>query len=224
MDVLWLLFDVIGTIAFAISGALLGIQRRMDIFGILILALVTAIGGGIVRDVLVGRIPPTSLQTGLYISITLVTVGIVFMMYRYGWNRYLESKGMTKIYLTADALGLASFTITGASVGIATNPHNLVLAVILGVVTAVGGGIIRDILAHRTPSVLKEEVYALPALLGSISYFYLYESNHQIVAAYITFCIVFMIRMVAMEYHWNLPRIERKHRSDTRRSDNYTND
>lgn len=212
MDFLWLLFDVIGTIAFAISGALLGVQRRMDIFGILILALVTAIGGGIVRDVMVGRIPPTSLQTGLYISITLITVGIIFIMYRYGWNRYIEGKGATKVYLTADALGLASFTVTGATIGITVDPGNLVLTVVLGVITAVGGGIIRDILAHRTPSVLKEEVYALPALLGSIIYYVVCGIGHQIMASYATFLIVFIIRMVALEYHWNLPRIDRIHR------------
>ena len=212
MDFLWLLFDVIGTIAFAISGALLGVQRRMDIFGILILALVTAIGGGIVRDVMVGRIPPTSLQTGLYISITLITVGIIFIMYRYGWNRYIEEKGATKVYLTADALGLASFTVTGATIGITVDPGNLVLTVVLGVITAVGGGIIRDILAHRTPSVLKEEVYALPALLGSIIYYVVCGIGHQIMASYATFLIVFIIRMVALEYHWNLPRIDRIHR------------
>ncbi len=212
MDFLWLLFDVIGTIAFAISGALLGIQRRMDIFGILILALVTAIGGGIVRDVMVGRIPPTSLQTGLYISITLITVGIIFIMYRYGWNCYIEGKGATKVYLTADALGLASFTVTGATIGITVDPGNLVLTVVLGVITAVGGGIIRDILAHRTPSVLKEEVYALPALLGSIIYYAVCGMGHQIMASYATFLIVFIIRMVALEYHWNLPRIDRIHR------------
>ena len=212
MDFLWLLFDVIGTIAFAISGALLGVQRRMDIFGILILALVTAIGGGIVRDVMVGRIPPTSLQTGLYISITLITVGIIFIMYRYGWNRYIEGKGATKVYLTADALGLASFTVTGATIGIIVDPGNLVLTVVLGVITAVGGGIIRDILAHRTPSVLKEEVYALPALLGSIIYYVVCGIGHQIMASYATFLIVFIIRMVALEYHWNLPRIDRIHR------------
>ena len=212
MDFLWLLFDVIGTTAFAISGALLGVQRRMDIFGILILALVTAIGGGIVRDVMVGRIPPTSLQTGLYISITLITVGIIFIMYRYGWNRYIEGKGATKVYLTADALGLASFTVTGATIGITVDPGNLVLTVVLGVITAVGGGIIRDILAHRTPSVLKEEVYALPALLGSIIYYVVCGIGHQIMASYATFLIVFIIRMVALEYHWNLPRIDRIHR------------
>ena len=212
MDFLWLLFDVIGTIAFAISGALLGVQRRMDIFGILILALVTAIGGGIVRDVMVGRIPPTSLQTGLYISITLITVGIIFIMYRYGWNRYIEGKGATKVYLTADALGLASFTVTGATIGITVDPGNLVLTVVLGVITAVGGGIIRDVLAHRTPSVLKEEVYALPALLGSIIYYVVCSIGHQIMASYATFLIVFIIRMVALEYHWDLPRIDRIHR------------
>ena len=102
--------------------------------------------------------------------------------------------------------------MTGATIGIATDPTNLVLTVVLGGITAVGGGIIRDILAHRTPSVLKEEVYALPALLGGIAYFVVYAIGHQIVASYVTFLIVFIIRMIAIEYHWNLPRIDRIHR------------
>ena len=133
-------------------------------------------------------------------------------MYRYGGNRYIEGKGATKVYLTADALGLASFTVTGATIGITVDPGNLVLTVVLGVITAVGGGIIRDILAHRTPSVLKEEVYALPALLGSIIYYVVCGMGHQIMASYATFLIVFIIRMVALECHWNLPRIDRIHR------------
>ena len=102
--------------------------------------------------------------------------------------------------------------MTGATIGITVDPGNLVLTVVLGVITAVGGGIIRDILAHRTPSVLKEEVYALPALLGSIIYYVVCGMGHQIMASYATFLIVFIIRMVALEYHWNLPRIDRIHR------------
>lgn len=206
MHFLWVFFEIVGTIAFAISGALVGIHRKMDIFGIFVLALVTAIGGGIVRDLLVGRIPPNSLQTWLYVLLTIGSVLFLFYLYRAGWGYFFRAQGVQHIYLTADALGLASFTVTGASVGMTTNPGNLLIAILLGLVTAVGGGIIRDMLAQRTPSVLREEVYALPAILGSIFYFYAVTWSHPLIATYGTFIFVFVMRMLAIRYNWSLPK------------------
>lgn len=206
MDILWIIFEIIGTIAFAISGALVGINKKMDIFGIAMLALMTAIGGGIVRDVLVGRIPPNSLQTSLYVVITLIVTLLVFMLHRAGHGHRLEQQYIRWIYLTADALGLASFTVTGASVGIMYFPNNGLLAVVLALSTAVGGGMIRDVLAHRTPSVLKEEVYALPAIIGGTAYFYMGHYVNTFVTSYVAFTIVFIIRMLAIRFNWHLPK------------------
>lgn len=211
MEYLWYVFEIIGTIAFAISGALVGVARRMDIFGMTVLALATAIGGGIIRDILVGRIPPNSLTSGLYVGITIVVTLLIFLMYRRDYRKMLAVPLMGKwsriLYLIADALGLASFTVTGASVGYILFPHMATLIVILGVVTAVGGGIIRDVLAKRIPSVLKEEVYALPSIIGGIIYYVMSIYDMGIMKAYISFMVVFIIRMLAVYFHWELPKI-----------------
>lgn len=208
MDVLWIIFEIIGTIAFAISGALVGVNKKMDIFGMAMLALATAIGGGIVRDILVGRIPPNSLQTSLYVVITLVVTLLVFLVQRAGHGHRLEQQYIRLVYLTADALGLASFTVTGASVGVIYFPYNGLLAVVLALSTAVGGGMIRDVLAHRTPSVLKEEVYALPAIIGGTMYYYLGQYINGFTTSYIAFMVVFIIRMLAIRFNWQLPKAQ----------------
>lgn len=207
LELLWLAFDLVGTIAFAISGTLVGIGRRMDIFGMAVLALATAIGGGIMRDVIVGNIPPNSFKSGLYVSLVLGTVFILFLMYRMRHNRYIATRWVRRIYLGADTIGLASFTVTGASVGISHYPDLAVLSVTLGLLTAVGGGVLRDVLAQRVPSVLREEVYALPAILGGIVYYYLFTAGHWQEASYGAFIVVLIIRTLAIRFNWSLPRI-----------------
>ena len=171
MIFLWTFFEIAGTIAFAISGALVGISRRMDIFGILVLALSTAIGGGIIRDVLVGNIPPNSFKTSLYIVLTTVITFIIFFIYRNQILRYMSRRKLRKMYLLADTLGLASFTVTGTTIGFNAYPEYPLFAITLGLITAVGGGIIRDVLAQRIPSVLQEEIYALPSIIGGIVFY-----------------------------------------------------
>ncbi len=207
MAIIWYTFELVGTIAFAISGALVGISRRMDIFGVLVLACSTAIGGGILRDILVGRIPPNSLQSSLYIILTMVVTGILFLIYRISKLRHLSTRRFRKTYLIADALGLASFTVTGVVVGLNYYPEMTVFAIILGLLTAVGGGIIRDLLAQRIPSVLREEVYAIPSIVGGSIYCALASMELYFWASYISFGVVFIIRMMAVEKHWNLPKV-----------------
>ena len=153
MDLLWYVFEYIGTIAFAISGALIGVSRNMDIFGMVVLALVTAIGGGVIRDLLVGQIPPHALQTGTYVVLTILVTLVLFALYKTHYRRRRAGIWVRRSYLMADALGLASFTVTGASVGLANFSDYMILSIILGTVTAVGGGMIRDVLAQRIPSV-----------------------------------------------------------------------
>lgn len=207
MELLWLTFDLIGTIAFAISGTLVGIGKRMDIFGMTVLALATAIGGGIMRDVIVGNIPPNSFKSGLYVSLVFGTVCVMFFIYRLKHNRYIATRWVRRVYLGSDTVGLASFTVTGTSIGVTMYPHLPVLAVTLGLLTAVGGGVIRDVLAQRVPSVLREEVYALPAIIGGIIYYYLYIAGYWEFASYGAFIVVMIIRTLAIYYNWSLPRI-----------------
>ena len=195
MIFLWTFFEIAGTIAFAISGALVGISRRMDIFGILVLALSTAIGGGIIRDVLVGNIPPNSFKTSLYIVLTTVITFIIFFIYRNQILRY--------------TLGLASFTVTGTTIGFNAYPEYPLFAITLGLITAVGGGIIRDVLAQRIPSVLQEEIYALPSIVGGIVFYLIaiIGDDYWYLASPISFFVVFFLRMIGIYYHLSLPKV-----------------
>jgi len=173
MDIIWYMFDMIGTIAFAVSGALVGVSRKMDIFGMAVLALATAIGGGVIRDVLLGYFPPNSLRNVVYVTVVLVVTFIVFAIYNSRYHRNIMGPRSRASYLFADALGLASFTVTGASAGYTLYPDLPIFIVLLGTITAVGGGILRDMLAQRVPSVLKEDVYALPSIIGGVDHFFI---------------------------------------------------
>lgn len=207
MDIIWYIFDMIGTIAFAISGALVGVARRMDIFGMAVLALATAIGGGIVRDVLLGYFPPNSLRNIVYVTMVISVTIIVFIIYNSRYRKHAMGPRSRASYLLADAVGLASFTVTGASAGFKLYPELPIFIVLLGTITAVGGGIIRDMLAQRIPSVLKEDVYALPSVIGGIVYYLMVISNWVGEAVYGSFTVVLVIRLLAIKYNWSLPKV-----------------
>lgn len=207
MDIIWYIFDMIGTIAFAISGALVGVARRMDIFGMAVLALATAIGGGIVRDVLLGYFPPNSLRNIVYVTVVISVTIIVFIIYNSRYRKHAMGPRSRASYLLADAVGLASFTVTGASAGFKLYPELPIFIVLLGTITAVGGGIIRDMLAQRIPSVLKEDVYALPSVIGGIVYYLMVISNWVGEDVYGAFTVVLVIRLLAIKYNWSLPKV-----------------
>ena len=207
MDIIWYMFDMIGTIAFAVSGALVGVARKMDIFGMAVLALATTIGGGIVRDVLLGYFPPNSLRNVVYVTVVLAVTVIVFLIYNSRYRKHAMGPRSRASYLLADALGLASFTVTGASAGFKLYPELPIFIVLLGTITAVGGGIIRDMLAQRIPSVLKEDVYALPSIIGGIVYYLMVTSSWESAAVYGAFTVVLIIRLLAIKYNWSLPKV-----------------
>ena len=207
MDIIWYMFDMIGTIAFAVSGALVGVARKMDIFGMTVLALATAIGGGIVRDVLLGYFPPNSLRNVVYVTVVLAVTVIVFLIYNSRYRKHAMGPRSRASYLLADALGLASFTVTGASAGFKLYPELPIFIVLLGTITAVGGGIIRDMLAQRIPSVLKEDVYALPSIIGGVVYYLMVTSSLEHMAVYGAFTVVLVIRLLAIKYNWSLPKV-----------------
>lgn len=207
MDIIWYIFDMIGTIAFAVSGALVGVARKMDIFGMSVLALATAIGGGIVRDVLLGYFPPNSLRNIVYVTVVIAVTIIVFIIYSSRYRRQVMGPRSRASYLFADAVGLASFTVTGASAGYTLYPDLPIFIVLLGTITAVGGGIIRDMLAQRIPSVLKEDVYALPSIIGGIVYYVMVLYGWVGQAVYGAFSIVLIIRLLAIKYRWSLPKV-----------------
>jgi uncharacterized membrane protein YeiH len=152
--------DLAGTFVFAVSGAMLGIERRLDLFGVLVLAFVTAFVGGITRDVLIGAVPPETLYS--WHGFAIVMMASVTTLLGQSWLRRLN-----RTVLLFDALGLGLFAVTGTQKAIAYGLDPL-MAAILGMISGIGGGVVRDILVTRTPTVLQSDIYALAALAGGL--------------------------------------------------------
>lgn len=157
---LGLMLDLVGTFVFGLSGATLAVRRDFDIFGILVLAMAAALAGGVIRDVLLGATPPAAFGDARYIGAAALAAGAGFV-----GHRLIER--LAKPVMLLDALGLGLFAVSGSGKALEAGLDPLP-AVILGVVTAVGGGALRDMLAAEPPRVLREEVYALAALIGAI--------------------------------------------------------
>lgn len=188
-----------GTIAFALSGAIVGVERRLDIFGVLVLAFLTAVAGGIVRDVLIGAVPPEALVSWRPLAISVVAGLLGFGGHR--WLLKLQSPA-----LVFDAAGLGVFAVTGTAKAI---EHGLtpLMAAVLGIVSGIGGGVARDVLTMRVPAVLTSEIYAVAALAGAgVAAAGLAAGVPQGPALTVGIVLCFFIRMTAIYRGWNLPR------------------
>lgn len=191
--------DLAGTFAFAISGATAAKERGLDIFGICVIAYTVACGGGIIRDLCIGAIPPAGLITWYYLATALIAAGMTIGLYP-------VVQRINRPVLLFDAAGLSLFAVTGAQKTLSYG-HNAEAAVLLGIITAVGGGVIRDILLNRVPVILEKEIYASAALLGAFivvfgDYLKILPSDWIAVIALI---VCFALRMLSLRYHWNLP-------------------
>ncbi len=201
----WVIFDVMGTIAFAVSGAMVAIERRMDVFGIIVLAALTAVGGGMVRDVLAGITPPMALCNITDFMLSIIIAIIVSL--DYSWWPFASPNKRFLLWLSNmfDTVGLASFTITGMLTGLARQAGNpYVLPVLLGVITAVGGGILRDLMAHRMPAVLYKDIYATASLAGAVVACSLQNMVDVVTMAWVCFVLVIGLRFGALHYGWHL--------------------
>lgn len=197
-----ILLDYLGTFAFAISGALKAVRKEMDLFGLIVLAVVTAIGGGTVRDVMLGQ-QPFWFANPYYILLALLAAFLVFALYR------VLSRGET-VLLWFDAIGLGAFTVIGASKAM-TYGLGLVPTVALACLTGIGGGLIRDMLAQEVPVVLRKEVYASASVLGAIIYWLL--EQYSVPAHFSTslaMLVVIAIRLLSLHYGIGLPRLKTK--------------
>ena len=207
------LLEIIGTIAFASSGAMLGIRKNMDIFGVNVLGITTAVGGGCIRDLLLGIHPPKMFQNLSYVGTAIVTSCLLFFVF-YLKKELLESTFLERyerLMSTLDAVGLGIFTVMGIRTAMDlenSHLHNLSLWVFVGVVTGIGGGMMRDIMAGNTPFVFIKHVYACAALIGAFLYIFLYGVIPDLAAMLISSGAVVVIRLLAAHYHWNLPRIQ----------------
>jgi len=195
---MFFIFEMIGTVAFAISGALVALKNKMDALGVLVLGMTTAIGGGVIRDLLLGITPPTSFQQPVYALTSLAVSLIVFLP---PIRKKIDPK--SRLLLVADALGLAIFTVVGARAGMRFN--NVFLAVFVGALTGVGGGVLRDLFAGEQPAIFVRHFYACASIIGALVYSFLYPYTPE-VALIVGAITVFVLRLLAVRYNWNLPR------------------
>lgn len=207
-EALIVFFDLIGTIAFAISGALIGISKKMDLFGTLVLAITTACGGGCLRDIMVGSVPPAMCRNPVYVVIAAVVATIVFLLVFFHTHMpRMLAPLYDKMLFWFDTLGLAAFTVDGVMVGIRCGyGDNAFLLVFLGFLTAVGGGTLRDVLAGRIPDIFLKHVYAVAAIAGGLL-LTLTRPLGDKPSMILGFSLVIALRCLAAHYRWNLPRI-----------------
>jgi uncharacterized membrane protein YeiH len=196
---LLLAIDLVGTALFAAEGASAAVQAKLDLLGLLVLAFVTALGGGIVRDLLIGDVPPSSIRNWNYAAVALASGAAVFVLHTY------TSTLNSWLVITLDAAGLSFFAIAGATKALQFKLHPL-LATMMGGITGVGGGTIRDLLIGQVPKVLRSDVYAAAALFGAaITVLCLKLKVNAVVASSSGIAGCFTLRMLAVSHHWNLP-------------------
>jgi uncharacterized membrane protein YeiH len=196
---LLLAIDLVGTALFAAEGASVAAQARLDLLGMLVLAFVTALGSGIVRDLLIGDIPPGAIRNWHYATVALAAGGMVFLLHTFipGMNHWLVT--------TLDAAGLSFFAISGATKALDFKLNPL-LATMMGGITGVGGGTIRDLLIGQVPKVLRADIYAAAALFGAaITVLCLRCKVSPVIASSTGIAGCFALRMLAVYHHWNLP-------------------
>ena len=200
--------ELIGTVAFAISGAVVGIQKKMDIFGVAILAMTTAVGGGIIRDVILNITPPAAFRNPVF---TLSSIGIgiiVFVIYRHHFE--MQKHAVYDVLLRImDAIGLSLFTVIGVETAyIHVADANAYLAIFVGVLTGVGGGILRDVLAGNTPYVFVKHFYACASLIGAVVCAVCWSWLGSLPSMLIGAGLNMVLRNMAVHYRWSLPKIE----------------
>lgn len=205
------LFDLIGTIAFAISGAFVGIRKGMDIFGVNVLAVTTACGGGLMRDLIIGSIPPQMFRNPFFVMVAIVVANVVFLLVYL--HRHMPRKVASlydKLLFWFDSLGLAAFTVDGVMAGIAMGyGDNEFLICFLGFMTAVGGGALRDVLAGQTPDIFRKHVYAVAAIAGAVLMVALLRLfGSEQIAMLGGFLLVPVLRFLAAHFRWNLPKVK----------------
>ena len=206
---LFFVMEMIGTVAFACSGGMVAIKKQLDLLGIVVLGVTTAVGGGMIRDLLIGIHPPTLFVNPVYVLAAFLAVMVLFAIakYRRITLTMLESAEYERVTNLLDAIGLGAFTVVGIDTAIEAGfAEYRFLMIFLGVITGVGGGILRDIMAGQTPAVLKKHVYACASIAGAVCYVALLDCLDMDLAMVISAGLVVAIRVLARHYKWNLPR------------------
>jgi len=198
METLVLVLDLVGTFVFALSGAMMGVRHRLDVFGVVVLSFAAGNAGGMTRDVLIGAVPPAAIADWRYIAVSLLAGVATFYAYRTVWR-------LQDFVLVFDAAGLAVFAVSGALKAVAFGLNPLA-AVLLGTLTGIGGGMLRDVLVREVPTVLRAELYAVAAIAGAavvVGGQLLGLASTPLAVAGAMLC--FGLRVLALRRGWGLP-------------------
>lgn len=214
-DTLFFIVEILGTIAFAISGAMIAIDRELDIFGVIMMGCMTACGGGILRDMILGQTPPQSFINPVYLTSAAISAIVVFLFTKHYHKRLTDSHKLGVVTLNLDwplniidAAGLGIFSVIGVQNTInAGYGDNMFFCVFLGACTGVGGGMLRDMMSNATPAIFRKHIYALASIIGAIVY-YLMVGYNRGMAIVVTVVLVTILRILATYYRWSLPKIK----------------
>jgi uncharacterized membrane protein YeiH len=197
-------FDLFGTMAFAVTGAFKAIEHKSDIVGITILSIITGVAGGTIRDVIIGKFPPNSISDPTYVGISVASGIALFFLHPHlqkHWN----------LFLKFDAIGLGVFSITGATFAYNIFGLNFLAIAFAGILTAVGGGILRDVFVNEIPFIFVKELYVTASFVGVLVFYGLLAGDVPLFAASVVGIVVTTVtRLVAIKYNWNLPRAREK--------------
>lgn len=216
-DWLFLTLELTGTIAFAISGAMLAIEKKLDLFGAVVLGTVCAVGGGLLRDLILGNTPPAMFQNPIYAFSAIITCIITFSL-EYAINKHCKFSEKikknwydTKFMNLCDSIGLGIFVIVGMNAAINSGYfENAFLCIFIAVITGIGGGMIGETLVAAIPKVLRKRIYAVAGIIAAIVY-YIFEkiSLYKPIGIFIVIALTVAIRFLAIHYNWNLPYIDK---------------
>jgi uncharacterized membrane protein YeiH len=195
---LFQVFDVLGILSFAISGSLVAMRKKMDPFGVFIIAFATSVGGGTLRDVLIGA-QPVFWMKNTDVIFLIIAAYIVAIFFR------KKLKYLNKSLFLFDTIGLGLYTIMGTEIGLSNNFHPIII-VSIATMSASFGGVIRDILCNEIPVIFRKEIYATACVFGSITFLILHHLNFNETILYVsTSSIIIIIRLIAVRFHWSLP-------------------
>ena len=199
------ILDLFGTMAFAVTGAFKAIENKADIVGIIILATITGVAGGTIRDIIFGNELPNSLIDPAYVIITVATAIVLFFLYsrmKKHWN----------LFLKFDAIGLGVFTVIGATFAYNLFGMNFLVIILSGMLTGIGGGILRDVFVNQTPIVFVKELYASASFIGAVAFYFTLMITGEIYAGTIIgIALTTGLRLIAMKYNWNLPKVKSRY-------------
>ncbi|MBR7163956.1 MAG: trimeric intracellular cation channel family protein [Clostridia bacterium] len=205
------MMEIIGTVAFALSGSLVAISSGLDVFGVVFLSCITAFGGGIIRDILLGISPPAIFSNFTIFLLAMIVAVMTFVIAYVFKEKFSFFKTRVEVVNNVfDAIGLGAFVVIGSEIACLNGfLNNGFIVVFSGMITGVGGGIFRDVLIDITPYVFKKHIYAMAAIMGGITYFALrkYIQNIQL-ASVLSMLLIFTIRMLATRYRWSLPKVQ----------------